>query len=75
MRLYNPFRWHVIAVPDGTFAIRRLFIGWWQYYDVPDCYVWNGWRYGSKYCRIPNKERAIEVCKDLRTCGHKKVWP
>lgn len=77
MKLYNPFRWHVIEAPSGKYAIRRRsFLGlWWTYADIAgDDYVWSIKTHVAKYCYTTDKARAIDLATRLRGRG-KVIWP
>lgn len=74
MRLYNPFRWHVVEIIPGTYVVRRrsIFALWWIYSDIVDFeYTWGMER--IKYCLTPDREKAIRVAQ-IRRSGGKVVY-
>lgn len=77
MKLYNPFKWHVIQTPTDTYTVRRrsMFLLWWNYADISSyTYVWQMAMHVAKYCYTSDKQRAIDLAQRLRG-GGKVIWP
>lgn len=77
MKLYNPFRWHAIEMPNKQYAVRRRsFSGfWWNFLDMSgDGYVWDRNRYIVKYCLTTDRDKAITLALQYRQSG-KVIWP
>ena len=57
MKLYNPFRHHIVTNGDGNYYIRKLSMCGWEYLDRTDDYYW--WLNQYKgYARFDSLESA-----------------
>lgn len=68
MKLYNPFRAHVVN-DDGVYRIRKvhLLFGW-QYLDSKDKFWWIS-LFGRKWTGFPTVEKATERLHRYRSTG------
>lgn len=73
MRLYNPFKYHIVEFKDGTYAVRRFNALWmhFEYYDrdSPD-FIWT-YIFLDKHARVHTYEKASEILGQLNKAEDK----
>lgn len=74
----NPFKWHVVQLPNGMYAVRRLAYFpplFWVYSDTDASgYTWTESKHVKNWCLIKEKDRAISLAMGLNSLP-KVVWP
>lgn len=73
MKLYNPFKYHIVEFGDATYAVRRFNILWmhFEYIDRDSMYfVWTD-RFLDEHARIYTYEKASEVLSQLNKAEDK----
>ena len=59
MKFYNPFKPHIAKFNDGSFAVRKWYLGWeYRSNDATDNYWWAGFPGSRKYYRCKTIEQA-----------------
>lgn len=78
MKLYNPFRPHIVELSNGNFAVRQLTVYGWQYYDNQcgrlDDYWWNSLKFINHF-KISSYSLAKEVLAIALCPGQPKIKP
>lgn len=62
MKLYNPFKWHVVKQGEVYFV--RKFVGFWLYLDT-DLLQWTE-NFKFEYCALPTKEKAFALIESTK---------
>lgn len=73
---YNPFKWHVVQLPDGKYAVRKR-VRWLPFMSVYadadfDGYVWCTRDYARTYAYVAGIDKAIKLAKFMNKT--KVVW-
>jgi hypothetical protein len=76
MKLYNPFKAHIVKHEDKYF-VRRWYLLAWEYKETEtfrneEPHWWNYWEYVSKYCVCNSLEQA-RVLRDKEWVNPKKT--
>lgn len=61
MKLYNPFKWHIVQLRSGKYAVRAYRIVYWLYQDKKDNYTWCSDSCVDSYCSCETLEQARKV--------------
>lgn len=66
MKLYNPFKAHIVQFANGKFAVRRWNMIAWEYKETitspkEDVYWWNHIEYTEKWCCVDTYEQAVAL--------------
>lgn len=76
MKLFNPFKWHVVKFRNDFYAVRRWSLFWWEYADARDFeFTWSGIRYALKYAMFRDSNKAIEVAEMRSMRIERIIWP
>lgn len=75
MKFTNPFRWHVVRLSNGRYAVRRVSPFGWMYMDARGTDTWTLYDHVVKYCCFDNSIDAIARCKGLRSDEVEHIWP
>lgn len=75
MKLFNPFKAHIVQFSNGKYAVRRWRVAW-EYKEHitlsnEDVYWWNTMEYVKKWCMVDTLEQA----QTLRDKVHVKSPP
>ena len=85
-KLYNPFKPHIVEFDNGTFAVRRSRVLYWEYYDNqkirPSTYWWTNLTEGNeKYYLLDTLELAQTLLemhylrKVIKSNKVRKIYP
>lgn len=77
MKLYNPFKAHIVQFADGKFAVRRWSVLAWEYkerivFNNDVAYWWNTMEYVRKWCCVDTHEQAA-ILRDKQFIKPNKV--
>jgi hypothetical protein len=66
MKLYNPFKAHIVQFADGKFAVRRWNLLAWEYkenitFSIDDLYWWNNIHLTPNWCCVDTYEQAVSL--------------
>lgn len=78
MKIYNPFKWHVVEFANGEFAVRRrsVFGLWWVYASIRNPqYTWTSRSEILEYAITKDRDLAIKVAMRVGLTGARKVFP
>ena len=68
MKLYNPFKPHLVQFKNGKYAVRRYcFPLEWEYRSRTNNYWWNGLTDIAVYCLFDSRLQAEEVLLKITT--------
>ena len=65
MRLFNPFKAHVVEFATGEVAVRVLTLQGFKYYSCNGTNTWATSKCVNKYCRLKTIEEAEELLDKL----------
>jgi hypothetical protein len=65
MKLFNPFKAHIVQCGD-KYLVRRWYLLAWFYKETEsfrheEPHWWNSWEYASKYCECDSLAQAIAL--------------
>lgn len=70
MKLYNPFKAHIVQSADGRYAVRRHCLIGWEYKDNGKVSCSTAWwyvlEYAKKWCFVDTLEEAIALRDKLK---------
>lgn len=65
MKLYNPFKQHIVQTVDGLYYVRRSRLFYWEYKDNGEISGSEDWwflfEHAKKWCSVKTLEEAIAL--------------
>jgi hypothetical protein len=78
MKLFNPFKAHIVQFANGKFAVRKWSIFMWEYkehttFAKDDIYWWNTMEYVKRWCMVDTLEQAQALRDKVHFKGPKEM--
>lgn len=76
MKLYNPFKAHIVELNNGKFVVRRRSVFSWEYkerntFSTEDVYWWNFIEDSHRWCGVDTYEQAVALRDKVHIKGPK----